>query len=48
MANAGISLGAGFGDAIGSGVAIVPRELTTCERKRFFLPANGEVGDCPN
>ncbi len=26
----------------------VPRELTLCERKRFFLPVEGEVGDCPN
>ena len=28
--------------------AVVPRELTPCERKRFFLPVEGEVGDCPN
>ncbi len=27
---------------------VVPRELTPCERKRFFLPVEGEVGDCPN
>ena len=26
----------------------VPRELTYCERKRFFLPVEGEAGDCPN
>lgn len=26
---------------------VVPRELTSCERKRFFLPVAGEVGDCP-
>ena len=25
----------------------VPRELTACERRRFFLPVEGEVGDCP-
>ncbi len=28
--------------------AIVPRELSPCERKRFFLPVEGEVGDWPN
>ncbi len=28
--------------------SIVPRALTPCERKRFFLPGEGEVGDCPN
>ncbi len=28
--------------------SIVPRDLTPCERKRFFLPVEGEVGDCPN
>ncbi len=27
---------------------IVVRELTPCERKRFFLPVEGEVGDCSN
>lgn len=26
----------------------VPRELTACERRRYFLPVEGEVGDCPN
>ncbi|CAN7551187.1 hypothetical protein LJR234_004084 [Mesorhizobium amorphae] len=26
----------------------IPRELTACERRRFFLPVEGEVGDCPN
>jgi WD40 repeat protein len=26
----------------------VPRELTACERRRFFLPVQGEVGDCPS
>jgi len=25
----------------------VPRQLTACERKRFFLPAESAVGDCP-
>ena len=25
----------------------VPRELTACERRRFFLPVEGDVGDCP-
>ncbi len=28
--------------------SVVPRELTPCERKRFFLPVEGGVGDCPN
>ncbi len=28
--------------------SFVPRELTPCERKRFFLPVEGEAGDCPN
>jgi hypothetical protein len=27
--------------------SIVPRQLTACERKRFFLPAESGVGDCP-
>jgi WD40 repeat protein/class 3 adenylate cyclase len=26
---------------------IVPRQLTACERRRFFLPVEGEIGDCP-
>jgi WD40 repeat protein len=26
---------------------VVPRELTPCERRRFFLPVEGDVGDCP-
>ncbi len=26
----------------------VPRELTGCERRRFFLPVEGEVDDCPS
>jgi WD40 repeat protein/class 3 adenylate cyclase len=25
----------------------VPRELTACERRRFFLPVESEVGNCP-
>jgi WD40 repeat protein len=25
----------------------VPRELTACERRRFFLPVEGDVSDCP-
>ena len=28
--------------------SVMPRELTPCERKRFFLPVEGEVEDCPN
>jgi WD40 repeat protein/class 3 adenylate cyclase len=27
---------------------VVSRRLTPCERQRFFLPVEGEVGDCPN
>ncbi|WP_235984611.1 nSTAND1 domain-containing NTPase [Mesorhizobium neociceri] len=26
----------------------VPRELTACERRRFFLPVEGNVSDCPS
>ncbi|PAQ11455.1 hypothetical protein CIT26_05600 [Mesorhizobium temperatum] len=26
----------------------VPRELTACERRRFFLPVEGDVSDCPS
>jgi len=25
----------------------VPRELTACERNRFFLTVEGDVRDCP-
>ncbi len=32
-------------DLIDHANSIVPRELTPCERKRFFLPV--EIGDCP-
>ncbi len=35
-------------DLIDHARSVVPRELTPCERKRFFLPVEGEVGDCPN
>ncbi len=28
--------------------SVVPRVLTACERKRFFLLLEGEVGDCSN
>jgi WD40 repeat protein/class 3 adenylate cyclase len=27
---------------------LVTRELTPCERQRFFLPVKGEMGECPN
>jgi WD40 repeat protein len=27
---------------------VVPRQLTPCERRRFFLPVEGDVGDCPS
>jgi WD40 repeat protein len=26
--------------------SVIPRELSPCERKRFFLPVGGEVGNC--
>lgn len=26
----------------------VPRELTACERRRFFLPVEGDVSNCPS
>jgi WD40 repeat protein len=26
----------------------VPRELSACERRRYFLPVGGDVGDCPS
>jgi WD40 repeat protein len=26
--------------------SLVPRRLTPCERRRFFLPVEGEIGDC--
>ena len=35
-------------DLIDHARAVVPRELTPCERKHFFLPVEGGVGDCPN
>ena len=34
-------------DLIDYARSAVPRELTPCERKRFFLPVVGEAGDCP-
>jgi WD40 repeat protein len=34
-------------DLIDHARSIVPRELTACERKRFFLPTESAVGDCP-
>jgi dipeptidyl aminopeptidase/acylaminoacyl peptidase len=34
-------------DLIDHARSIVPRELTACERKRFFLPAESGAGDCP-
>jgi WD40 repeat protein len=27
---------------------VVPRELTPCERRRFFLPVEGDVRECPS
>ena len=27
---------------------IVPRELTACERRRFYLPVKGDDGGCPH
>lgn len=34
-------------DLIAYAKQTVPRELTACERRRFFLPVEGEIGDCP-
>ena len=27
--------------------SVVPRKLTPCERRRFFLPVEGNFEDCP-
>jgi hypothetical protein len=35
-------------DVIDFAKKTIPRELTACERRRFFLPVEGKVGDCPN
>lgn len=35
-------------DLIDFAHSVVPRELTPCERKRFFLPVEGDVGECPS
>ena len=35
-------------DLIDYARSVVPRELTPCERQRYFLPVQGEVGDCPS
>ena len=35
-------------DLIDYAHAVVPRTLTPCERRRFFLPVEGDVGDCPS
>ncbi|MGL4967707.1 MAG: AAA family ATPase [Inquilinus sp.] len=35
-------------DLIAFARSSVPRELTSCERRRFFLPVEGETVDCPN
>ena len=34
-------------DLIDYAKSVVPRELTPCERRRFFLPVEGDVGECP-
>ena len=34
-------------DMIDYARTVVPRKLTPCERKRFFLPVEGDVGECP-
>ncbi len=36
------------GDLIDYARNVVPRGFTSCERKRFFLPVEGEVGECRN
>ena len=33
-------------DLIDYAKTVVPRELTSCERQRFFLPVEGAVGNC--
>ena len=33
-------------DLIDYAHSVVPRSLTPCERKRFFLPVEGGAGDC--
>jgi WD40 repeat protein len=35
-------------DLIDYAHTVVPRELTPCERRRFFLPVEGDVGNCPS
>jgi WD40 repeat protein len=35
-------------DLIAYAKHVVPRELTACERRRFFLPVEHEAGDCPS
>jgi hypothetical protein len=35
-------------DLIDYAHSIVPRGLTPCERRRFFLPVEGEVANCPS
>ena len=35
-------------DLIDHAKQIVPRELTACERRRFFLPEKGDGGNCPS
>jgi len=35
-------------DVIDYAKRAVPRKLTACERRRFFLPVSGDVGDCPS
>jgi hypothetical protein len=34
-------------DLIDFARSLVPRQLTVCERRRYFLPVEGDVGDCP-
>ena len=36
------------GDLIAFAHSIVPRDLTPCERKRFFLPVEGQPAECPS
>ncbi|MEY9834006.1 hypothetical protein [Sinorhizobium fredii] len=35
-------------DMIDYARTVVPRELTPCDRQRFFLPVEGDIGECPN
>ena len=37
-----------LGELIDYAHSVVPRELSACERKRFFLPVEDGIGSCVN